>query len=193
VSTLARTRTTTEPNARSQRGAALLLLLGGVTFFVAGGIHPKGASQGTKVAQLYEMLIDPLWYPAHVVFLVAMGCFAAGIVGLRRRPDIDVRTARVVGPASWIAVVGLVGMVFHLFAATAASGIADGDATLLYNVHVLNETVINPLWGLSIAALALVGGLTRTVGNRLTLVIGVVGGVAPYPAPRPSGRSGGIA
>ena len=33
-------------------------------------------------------------------------------------------------------------------------------------------------WALAIAALAVLGGLTRTVGNRLTIPFGLIGGVA---------------
>ena len=34
------------------------------------------------------------------------------------------------------------------------------------------------MFGFSIAALAMIGGITRTLGNRVTAVLGVVGGVA---------------
>ena len=37
---------------------------------------------------------------------------------------------------------------------------------------------MNPLWALGIAALAVAGGLSRTLGNPMTLVLGVVGGLA---------------
>ena len=34
------------------------------------------------------------------------------------------------------------------------------------------------MWGLAVAALALVGGLTRSLGNRITIAFGLVGGLA---------------
>ncbi len=40
------------------------------------------------------------------------------------------------------------------------------------------ETIVNPAWGLMIAALAVVGGVTRALGNRIVLPLGVLGGLA---------------
>src|SRR5690349_6838261 len=40
------------------------------------------------------------------------------------------------------------------------------------------ETIINPTWGLMIATLAVAGGLTRTLGNRIVLPLGLLGGLA---------------
>ncbi len=37
---------------------------------------------------------------------------------------------------------------------------------------------MDPLWGLGIAALAVAGGLTRALGNPITLVLGLAGGLA---------------
>lgn len=37
---------------------------------------------------------------------------------------------------------------------------------------------LNPLWGLTIAALAVVGGMTHALGNRLLLPLGLFGGLA---------------
>jgi hypothetical protein len=68
-------------------------------------------------------------------------------------------------------------MLIHLFAATEAEAIEDGDSTALIAFHTWNETIVNPLWGLAIATLATAGGITRTVGNRITLVLGLVGGL----------------
>ncbi len=40
------------------------------------------------------------------------------------------------------------------------------------------ETVVNPAWGLMIATLAVAGGRTRTLGNRVVLGLGLAGGLA---------------
>jgi hypothetical protein len=37
--------------------------------------------------------------------------------------------------------------------------------------------VLDALWGLSVVVVAVVGGLTRTIGNRITIVLGLVGGL----------------
>ncbi|MFE2519401.1 hypothetical protein [Streptomyces mirabilis] len=86
--------------------------------------------------------------------------------------------ATVTGVVSVIAVVATIGMTLHLFAALGADGIADGEKTALYHVETWNETIVDPLWGLGIATLAVAGGLTRTLGNPITLALGLVGGLA---------------
>lgn len=59
-----------------------------------------------------------------------------------------------------------------------AKGIAGGHQTFGYQLQAMNETIVDAPWGVGIAALALVGGLTRTLGNRVTVAFGVVGGLA---------------
>jgi hypothetical protein len=163
---------------RLNRAAGVLLLLGGVAFFAGGATHPGDSGTGTKVSQLHEMLVDSMWYPSHALMLASMACFAAGILTLRLRGGLGAGMAKVTGVVSVIAVVATVGMTVHLFAATEAEAIADGGKTFLYHLHAWIETLVNPLWSLGIAALAVVGGLTRTLGNPVTLVLGVVGGLA---------------
>ncbi|WAZ19129.1 hypothetical protein STRCI_000160 [Streptomyces cinnabarinus] len=168
----------TSTRARTQLSPGPLLLLGGIAFFAGGAIHPAGNGEGSKVDQLHEMLVDSMWYPSHALMLVAMVCFAAAILAFRRRGGLGSGMARVTDVASVIAVVATAGMALHLFAALGADGIAHGEKTLLYHVQTWNETLTNPLWGLSVAALAVTGGLTRTLGNPLTLALGLVGGLA---------------
>ena len=66
----------------------------------------------------------------------------------------------------------------HLFAATQAAEIEHGGTTPLVAAFMGVETIVNPAWGLMIAALAVVGGLTRALGNRIVLPLGLLGGLA---------------
>jgi hypothetical protein len=59
-----------------------------------------------------------------------------------------------------------------------ADEIAAGQRTPITDVQIVSETITTPLFGLSIAALAVVGAATRTLGNWPAAVLGVVGGVA---------------
>lgn len=163
---------------RPDRVAGISLLPGGVAFVAGGATHPVDSGAGSKVSQLHDMLVDSMWYPSHALLLAAVGCFAAGILAIRRRGDLESRTAKVTDVVSVIAVVATLGMTLHLFAATEAEAIAGGDTTFMYHLNVWNETIVNPLWGLGIAALAVAGGLTRTLGNPITLVLGLTGGLA---------------
>ena len=62
--------------------------------------------------------------------------------------------------------------------ASDAGRIAAGRSTPLTDVNLVVETITVPLFGFAIAVLAVVGAATRSLGNRLTALFGVVGGVA---------------
>jgi hypothetical protein len=149
-----------------------------VAFFAGGAMHPGDSGTGSKVAQLHEMLVDDKWYPSHALLLVAMVSFAVAILSLRRRGDLTGAMAAVTRVVAVIAVVAAAGMVLHLFSALGADAIADGEQTLVYRLQALNETVVDASWGLGMAALAVAGGLSRTLGNPVTLALGLVGGLA---------------
>jgi hypothetical protein len=163
---------------RPDRATGVLLMLGGVAFLAGGATHPGDTGTGSKVFQLHEMLTDPMWYPSHALLLTAMTCFAAAILALRLRGGLDAATAKVIGVVSVIAVVAPLGMTLHLLAATAAEGISHGDKTVMYHLQTWNETIVDPLWALGLAAVAVAGGLTHSLGNRVTLVLGLAGGLA---------------
>ncbi|WP_433003708.1 hypothetical protein [Kribbella sp. CA-294648] len=164
---------------RLDRTAAVFLLLGGLAFFAGGALHPKDSSTGgTKLEQLHDMLVDPLWYPSHLFSLAAIALITAGLIVIRRRGDLPGRMARLMSVVAAISVLATVAMLVHLFAATEAEAIEHGHSTTLIDFHTWNETIVNPLWALAIATLAVAGGLTHTLGNRITLVLGLVGGLA---------------
>jgi hypothetical protein len=154
------------------------LVLGGVAFFLGGVTHPSDSGEGTKVQQLHEMLVDPSWYPSHALLLAAMALFAVGIFALRQRRNLSTGMERLLQVVFVIACVATLAMAVHLFAAIGADSLADGKHSLVSRLQTVNETVVDTAWGLALATLAVAGGLTRTVGNRLTIPFGLVGGLA---------------
>lgn len=177
ISTDLRTSHSAAPQ-RSARLGGISLALGGVAFFAGGVTHPSDSGGATKVEQLYEAFVQPSWYPSHALFLVSFALFAAAILQLRKRGDLGPAMARLVNVVSVVAVVGTVGMAVHLLSALGAASIADGQPSLVSHVATWNQTIVNTLWGLGIIALAVAGGLTCTLGNRITMPLGVVGGAA---------------
>ncbi|MGH3716695.1 MAG: hypothetical protein ACRDT4_25040 [Micromonosporaceae bacterium] len=109
---------------------------------------------------------------------MSFALFAAAMLQLRKRGDLGPGMARLANVVSVVAVVATVGMAVHLLAALGAASIADGQPSLIYEVQKWNETILSSLWGLGIIALAVAGGVTRTLGSRITIPLGVVGGVA---------------
>ena len=163
---------------RLDRLGSALLVLGGVAFFAYGPLHPVGDNHGDKTEQLHSMLVDAWWYPAHAVGLLAFSSIAAGLLAIARDPALPDRAARTTRVVGVIGVIMVLGQLVHTFAATQASAISDGSTTPLVKVFMGIETLVNPVWSLAIATLAVVGGLSRTVGNRVLLPIGVVGALA---------------
>ncbi len=153
------------------------MLLGGIAFFIGGATHPRDSGTGNKVQQLHDMLVDPSWYRSHAALLVAMVLLTAGILAVRSRPDLPPGVERLLQIVFVVACIATVSMAVHLLAPLDADSIADGEQSLLSHVQTLNE-LIDAAWGLALASLAVVGGLTRTLGNRLTVPVGLVGGVA---------------
>lgn len=96
----------------------------------------------------------------------------------KERGDAGTGMTKVLSVVSVISVLATIGMVLHLFAATGAEAIADGETNFGFHLQQGIETILDTIWALSIAALAVVGGLTRSVGNRVTLALGLVGGLA---------------
>ncbi|MEU7886511.1 hypothetical protein AB0B54_13500 [Microbispora bryophytorum] len=173
------TPVTTRPStvSRLNRVSGSCLVLGGITFIAGGATHPGDSGEGDKVQQLHEMLVQPSWYPSHALLLLSMGLFAAGIFAISRR-DVGRSMAAATKVVAGIGALATVGMAAHLFAALEADSLAAGQPTIISTMQTWNETIIDTLWGLSIAFLAVAGGLTRTVGNRITLALGLAGGLA---------------
>jgi len=160
------------------RLGGIFLALGGIAFFAGGVTHPSDSGGGTKVEQLYQAFIQPTWYLSHALLLASFALFAAAILLLRKRGHFGTGMARLVNVVSVVAVVATLGMAVHLMSALGAESIADGQPSLIYLVQKWNETILSTLWGLGIIALAIAGGLTRTLGNWITIPLAVVGGVA---------------
>lgn len=173
-----------EPNVRGARTRSLpawALAAGGVSFFVGGSLHPGDDPPGLSAKELLLLLYkDSSWYPSHALLLIGIALIATSLVALVRGKTLAsaprAHTAATI--AAIATVVGAAASLLHLAAATEADKIAAGESTPMTDVGLVVETVINPAVGLSIAALAVIGALTRTIGFRLTAVFGVVGGVA---------------
>ena len=178
MTTVDQSRTSAATTPRRDRAGLMLLIVGGVAFFAGGPMHPAGSDEGDRTEQLHSMLVDSAWYPAHLVALLGFACVAAGLLALRRDPAISERLGRLLPISAAIAVAATLGAVVHLFAATQAAEIEDGGTTPLVAAFMGVETIVNPAWGLMIAALAVTGGRTHALGNRIVLPLGLLGGLA---------------
>jgi hypothetical protein len=149
-----------------------------VTFNLGGALHPNDSSTGDKVAQLHDMLLDSTWYPSHLGLLASFGLFTVAFLQLRGRLGLAPLTRRTVRVMAVVSALTTVAMVPHLLAPLGADSIADGQSNALSVFMTIDETLANAPWALGAALLALVAGVAGDLGNRVTAVAGVVGGLS---------------
>lgn len=156
------------------------LLLGGAIFFIGGSMHPKQDPPDVTVHEhLRIMFEDPAWYPSHAVLLLGMVLLAASLVALVRQGALAAlpRVQKAGMVAAVTSAIAAFGMLLHLVAGSEADKIAAGGSTPIVNVHLVVETLTVPAFGFSIAAFAVLAAFGRIVGDRVTAVIGLLGGV----------------
>lgn len=157
------------------------LVAGGALFFAGGGMHPRQDPPDVTVKEhMHLMFEDHGWYPSHAVLLAGMALMAAALIALVRGGGLAaVPRAQLAATVAAVATaLGALGMAVHLLAAVDSDKIAHGTSTPIVDTNLVVETITVPVFGLAVAALALVGATTRTLGNRLTATLGTVGGVA---------------
>lgn len=167
--------------SRIQPVVAWTLLAGGAMFFLGGAMHPKQDPPDVTLKEhLRIMYEDGNWYPGHTVLLFGMALIAAALVALVRSGALArVRSAHVAGvAAAATSSLGAVAASLHLTMATEADRIAAGQSTPLTNANLVVETIVTPAFGLSVAALAVIGVRTGSIGNRAAAALAVVGGTA---------------
>lgn len=178
------TMSPTEKVTRAPRTSPVvgwLLLAGGVFYFVGGSMHPKQDPHDVTLKEhLHVMYEDPAWYPAHAVFFVGMVLLAAALVTLVRSGSLrPVRTAhKAAVVAAVTTTMAAAGSLLHLVSGSDAGRITAGHNTPITDIQIIVETITVPAFGASIAALAVIGAMTRTIGNRVAAALGVIGGVA---------------
>lgn len=160
------------------RAAGMLLIVAGITFFLYGPLHPRD-SGGNKVDALSEMLENPMWLPAHLLGLTSYACFAAAVLAIRKGIALDPTMSRVTVVVFAIGIAGTIAMVVHALAFAGADAVrVGGEDAFWYQLMTWNESIVNAVWALSMAALVAAGGLTRTVGNRIIMPLGLIGALA---------------
>lgn len=177
--------TTTRPTVTASTGsrsllrvAGMLLILAGIAFLAYGPLHPSD-SGGSKVDALGEMLEDPMWLPAHLVGLASYACFAAAVLAIREGMAPGSTMRRVSTVVSVVGVAGTIAMVVHALGFLGADAVrSGGEDAFWYQVMTWNESIVNAVWALSIATLVVAGGLTRTVGDRIIMPLGLAGALA---------------
>ncbi|GAA1477128.1 hypothetical protein GCM10009623_15740 [Nocardioides aestuarii] len=156
-------------------GAALVA--GALLFLPSGLLHPE-PGPGTGLEQVHDMVTDPLWIPSAALMVGAFALFAVAFVRLRNGAE---RLRRVLGWGALTSAAVALGAFVYLFGQVGAEPLARDEATWFSWVMFATHLVVNPAWGLAVAAIAVAGASTqRRHGPSwlLSLVAGVVGGLA---------------
>lgn len=149
-----------------------------VAFNLGGALHPNDNGTGNKVLQLHDMLLQGRWWPAHLGLLLSFALFTVAFLRMANALEAAPATRRTVRVMAVLSVVTTVAMVPHLLAPLRADSIADGQSNALSIFMSVDETLANAPWAIGVALLALVAGMTGDLGNRVTAVIGMVGGAS---------------
>lgn len=161
------------PQRRDLLGGSALIA-GAAFFLPAGLLHPE-PGPGTGLQQIHDMVTDSTWIASAALTLVAFACFAVAFARLAGSADHLGRALRW-GAVTSVAVA--VGQVAYLFGRVGAEPLARDENNWFSGVMFVTHLFVNPLWGLAVAAIALIGGLGRQLLGRVGLVAGVVGGLS---------------
>lgn len=158
------------------------LTTGGALGFAGGMLHPGMDSALSGPAALAGWVGDPLWLPSHGLILAAFMLLLPGLLGLSRSRVPLSATAR---RAAWIATATLVLLILegipHFAAAFDETAVLAGQPAPFLTGHLFGSAVIYPVFGLALAALAVLSGrnLTHPIIGVLSAIGAVAWGFAP--------------
>lgn len=157
------------------------LVAGGVCGFVGGLLHPDEDPALTGDAALASWVGNPMWVPSHVLILASTALLVIGMLGLSRSAILTGAARTASRLALGASIVWLVESVPHLLAALDEARLLAGAPAPFLTGHLLGAVIVYPLVGLSVAALALLGG--RALAHPALNVLGAIGAVAFAIAP----------
>lgn len=158
---------------------ARLLTAGAATFAAYVITHPHGRSEPETIEEATSsMAAGGAWVASHLIGLLAVALIAVGVALLLRSGWLgDDRRAR---RAGWLVVVGAgaaaIELVPHTLVALETDELVAGGSTPFTDLHLLLQSILLPLYGIGVAALAVFG--FGRVAPRVMCLLGAIGGAA---------------
>ena len=158
------------------KGAAAPLTASGLLFLIGAVIHPHAPNAPNMAEVAYTQTGQAAWWPAHLLLLSSYGLFVAFLIRLTRIRDLPYsleRALRFVLPVAWFAILA---MTIHLLLPLGRDSVAASHHGWAFWAKDFVESA-DGVWALGVAAVAWSFGRAGIVGNRLTAVLGLAGGL----------------
>jgi hypothetical protein len=152
--------------------------LSGVAMMMGGPRHPSPHLELPFRASTARMLENPDWVPSHLFILLSYLLLLLGLALWQRRAELSARARAWSRFALAAAGLAVVEMSFHAAAVLDLDRLRAGAATPILTTHLFLTAVVNPLLGLTLAAVALHGARLGRLGSRWIAWMAVLGGAA---------------
>lgn len=152
-------------------------VLSGVAMIAGGPQHPSPDLALSFHESTAVMLANPRWVPSHVGLLASyvLLFLALWLWGRQAQPAGATRT--------WLrfALVavgfGIVEMVFHTAAVVDLESLRQGGSTPILTTHLVLAALVNPVFGVAVAGIAVRGAIDRQLGSLWVAWMAVAGGL----------------
>lgn len=158
------------------RAWRLAFVLSGVAMFVGGPQHPSPDLSRSFHESTAVMLANPSWVPSHLGLLAAYILLLAGL-WLWGRTSAPAGVTR-----SWLrfalvaVALGVVEMAFHTASVVDLAHLRGGEPTPILTTHLVLAATVNPLLGIAVAGVAVLGARDGLLGSRWIAWLPVAGG-----------------
>lgn len=153
------------------------LVAGAALFLPSGLLHPE-PGPGTGLQQIHDMVTDSTWIPSSLLALGAFTLFAVAFARLSASAD---QLRRVLRWGALTSAAVAAGSFVYLFGRVGAEPLARDESTWFSSFMFVTHLVVNPAWGLAVAAVAVAGARYQrrgSPGRLLSLLVGAAGGLA---------------
>lgn len=161
---------------RIAMGAGSWLTASGVAFLVGAVIHPHAPEARDMAEVAYTQTGQIVWWPAHLALLFSYILFAVFLFNLSRVRELPSQLRHVLNWALPVAAFCVLAMLVHLLLPLGRESVSNSQQGWALWAKDIVESA-DAAWALCVAAVAWSFGRAHVVGNRLTAVLGAVGGL----------------
>lgn len=161
---------------RIPKRTAVLLTATGPLFLAGVIIHPHAPHAHDMAQVAYTQTGQVDWWPAHLFLLSSYVLFAVVVFSISRLDDLPSHVRRVLNLTRPIAAFCVLAMFVHLLLPLGRDSVANSNHGWAFWAKDVVESM-DGLWALCVAAVAWSLGRAGVVGQGITPLLGVVGGI----------------